>query len=99
MTRPVFHPGARIEIEEARKWYENRAVGLGDRFVRAVDAAVTATLRTPNAHMRISGEARRVMVRRFPYSIVYVPVDGDLLIISCFHHKRRPDSWATRLNR
>jgi hypothetical protein len=38
-------------------------------------------------------------MRRYPYSLIYVPADsGDaILIVACFHGKRDPQHWQTRL--
>jgi plasmid stabilization system protein ParE len=87
MTQATFHPAARAELEEACAWYDARVAGLGQRFIRAIDVAIAAALENPNAYPRISGDARRVIVRRFPYAVIFVPIGSDVLIVSCFHSK------------
>lgn len=69
--RVVFRPQARAELHEARAWYEDRSPGLGSEFARAVDAAVERALRMPLAFGLIEADFRHVVMRRFPYSIVY----------------------------
>lgn len=39
MKRAVYHPLARIEMIEAALRYDERSVGLGGRFLTAVEAA------------------------------------------------------------
>ncbi|MGH8118077.1 MAG: type II toxin-antitoxin system RelE/ParE family toxin [Rhodanobacteraceae bacterium] len=78
---------------EAQTWYETRAAGLGSKFARSVDAAVRQALRTPLAYAAIDKEFRHVLLRRFPYSIIYHVDDPELVVVSCFHHRRRPGSW------
>lgn len=89
----VFRPEAQQELLEARAWYEARAVGLGFEFARAVDAAVAKALRMPLAFPRIETEFRHVITRKFPYSIIYYVSESELVVVSCFHHRRRPGSW------
>ena len=91
--RLVFRPEAAEEILEARAWYDARSPGLGDQFARSVDAAVRVAREMPFAHPPLERGYRHVILRRFPYSIIYLPGESELLVVSCFHHKRRPFSW------
>lgn len=97
--RVVFRPQARTELLEARAWYEERSPGLGLEFARAVDVAVERALRTPEAFRFIEADFRHVLMRRFPYSIIYYVTDTELVIVSCFHHRRRPGAWARNVGR
>lgn len=94
--RLVFRPEARRELLEAQAWYEARAAGLGFEFARAVDAAVAQALRMPMAHPSIDEAFRHVLLRRFPYSIIYHASGSEIVVVSCFHHRRRPDSWRRK---
>ena len=94
--RIFFRPEARAEMFDARAWYESRSPGLGLEFARAVDAAVASVIRNPHAYTQIEGECRRVILRRFPYSMVYRPETNRLLIVAVFHHHRKPGDWVGR---
>lgn len=91
--RLVFRPEARSELIEAQLWYESRAPGLGFEFARAVDSAIARALRMPLAFARIDDEFRHVITRKFPYSLIYHLSAEELVVVSCFHHRRRPSSW------
>lgn len=86
-------PEAHAELLEAQAWYEQRSTGLGFEFARAVDAAIARALRTPLAFPCIEAEFRHVATRRFPYSVIYHPSESELVVVSFFHHRRRPGSW------
>jgi hypothetical protein len=45
--RLTLRPQAEVEIGEAAVWYEGCGAGLGNDFLRAVDAAVAAIQRNP----------------------------------------------------
>ena len=91
-----FRPEARFDILEARSWYEERVPGLGDEFVRAIDASVAGILRFPEAYPEVHRDVRKAVLRRFPYSLLFVIDEKDLLVLGCFHHRRDPKSWTDR---
>ncbi|MEO6812058.1 MAG: hypothetical protein ABI353_23350 [Isosphaeraceae bacterium] len=46
--RLTYHPEAEAEVVEAAAYYEARSPGLGDRFLRAFDAAVAEIQESPS---------------------------------------------------
>lgn len=89
----VFRPEAQQELLEAQAWYEARSPGLGFEFARAVDVVVARVMRTPLAFPRIEAGFRHVATRKFPYAIIYYPTEAEVVVVSCFHHSRKPSSW------
>ena len=96
--RLVFRPEAKNEIFAAQNWYEERAVGLGLEFARAVEVAVERLLRAPKAYASLDAQYRHLLLRRFPYSIVYHVNGAEIVVVSCFHHRRRPVSWMRNVS-
>lgn len=92
----VLRPEAEQELLEAQAWYESTARGLGFEFARAAGAAVASALRNSFGHMRIEEEFRRVLFRKFPYTLIYLPSPDVLLVISFFHQRREPGVWLER---
>lgn len=41
-------------------------------------------------------QVRRVLIRRFPYGVMYVVEEDVITIIACFHAKRDPKQWQDR---
>lgn len=91
-----IRPEALAEVREACRWYDERVPGLGTEFARAVDAAISAAARNPDGYPAVEGEMRRVLLRRFPYSIVYGIDATKLIVIACFHHRRDPKVLGSR---
>ena len=65
------------ELEEATEWYEQQSAGLELVFLAAVDRAIDAIVRWPDAGTPVEGVAedlrtRRTSIARFPYFIAYV---------------------------
>ena len=97
--RILFRPEARAEALEAQAWYESRLPGLGAEFGRAVDAAVATVARNPEAFAVVTGVTRRILLRRFPFSLVYRARADELLVVAVFHHRREPSRLRRRTRR
>lgn len=93
----LFRPEAQSELLAAQAWYEQRSRGLGFEFARAVDAALARVIRMPLAFPCIEGEFRHVITRKFPYSVIYYPSESELVVVSFFHHRRKPGTWLSNL--
>jgi plasmid stabilization system protein ParE len=90
----LFRPQAKDEALEAQAWYESRAAGLGLEFARALDAAVAAAARNPTMFTLVTGDCRRVLLRRFPFSMVYRVLGDEFLVVAVFHHRRDPSKLS-----
>jgi plasmid stabilization system protein ParE len=95
--RVQFRPEAKAEALEAKAWYETHAPGLGYEFARALEAAIQSAVRNPLAFASIEGECRRVLMRRFPYSVVFRLGPKSMLVVAVFHHRREPSILASRV--
>jgi toxin ParE1/3/4 len=94
--RILFRPEAEHELIEAVTWYEQRARGLGAEFLRAVEAAISLVQRYPKQNPVVLGTARRAVLRRFPYTLIYVENETEILILACFHARRDPRRLQAR---
>jgi plasmid stabilization system protein ParE len=92
----VVRPEAEAEFREAYNYYEARAEGLGNEFLRAVDASLAAIQRHPQMYAVVHNGVRRALLRRFPYGIFYVAEPETIVVIACFHASRDPQAWQGR---
>jgi toxin ParE1/3/4 len=94
--RFVFRPRAVGHLREARRWYAAQAPGLELEFARAVEAAVGAVGRNPEAYPEVEPRIRRILLRRFPYGMYYA-IEADRIVIhACYHVRRDPTGWQSR---
>jgi len=97
MSRRVrYRPEAATELLEAVDWYEARSPGLGAEFLRSLDGVLATVQRHPLGYPLVFGNARRAMMRRFPYSVIYEPSGDEILIVACIHGRRDPQRWQKR---
>ena len=92
-----LRPSAVQELTEAWSWYETKREGLGDEFRVCVDAGMGEISRAPRACAKVRGEARRKVVRRFPYVLIYLAEPEHVEVIAVFHTSRDPAIWQERV--
>ena len=92
----AFHPAAAAEYAEAFRWYDERAAGLATAFAGEVSRALRLIRETPERWPRYGARHRRILVRRFPYSMIYLPTATRIWIVAVAHTSRRPRYWRTR---
>jgi plasmid stabilization system protein ParE len=90
-------PAAEREVEEAFRWYERQRRGLGFEFLLALDATMQALRRRPEGAEAVGLRTRKVLLRRFPYLVLYV-LEGELILVTAvFHGHRDPRRWSDRV--
>jgi plasmid stabilization system protein ParE len=92
----AFHPDAAAELEEASLFYESRLGGLGKSFAAEVERTISLIRDFPEAGLPLGSTQRRVVLARFPYSIVYKQGPDKILIVAIAHQRRRPGYWRRR---
>jgi len=91
-----FLPEAKLDAEEATRFYESKVLGLGARFRVELENACAAILRQPLLWNERRGGYRRVNLPGFPYYIVYF-LRGEYVVIAAIGHARRhTDYWKRR---
>ncbi len=93
----TFHEEAGEELLEAARYYEERGQGLGYALIEDVEQAVRELSESPLSGPTIGNVLRGRIVRRFPYSLLYVVETGRIVVVAVAHQKRRPGYWKYRL--
>lgn len=95
----IFTAEADDDMAEAYAWYEAREPGLGEEFLRCVEARLRTIQRHPELYRVAVDEFRRAYVRRFPYEIFYEPTRERIVVYSVFHCSQDPAKWRKRLGK
>lgn len=93
----TFHPDADAELEDAALFYESRMAGLGKSFAAEVERTIALVREFPEAGSPAGPKLRRVLVARFPYSIVYRQDPDSIVVVAVAHQRRRPGYWRGRM--
>jgi plasmid stabilization system protein ParE len=91
----TFHPEAAEELEATTAWYAKRSVAAAAQFVAEVEHALEQVVSSPARWPRY-GRARRYVMRRYPFSVVYWEMETGVEVLAVVHAKRRPGFWQGR---
>jgi len=92
----IFSKYARLELEDAVRFYELEYKGLGRRFKEEVRSAATMISEYPKAWSVERGDIRKCLLHKFPYKLLYSVESDHIVIIAVAHLHRRPDYWIDR---
>ena len=92
----VFHPLAADEAQAAEQWYRERNDTASRRFQRELERAIERISERPETGFPYLSSTRRVLLRHFPFFIVYRVRGGDLEIVAVAHARRRQGYWRAR---
>ena len=99
MTLPlVLAPAAEDDLEDAADFFEMQQFGLGEAFLRAVDAGFARIQRYPEAFSDDELGIRTALLHRFPYGVHFRIRDERIEIIAVWHERREPAGWIERLD-
>jgi toxin ParE1/3/4 len=93
----VYHPHAEAELIQAAKYYESHVSGLGRRFLKESDEAMSPIGERPRRWRIIEVDVRRYLMPHFLYAIYYRVLPDHVRILAFKHHSRHPDYWRSRL--
>ncbi len=89
----VISSRAELEITEAIEWYEKIEKSLGLSFLDNLDQAISAVIKNPEMYPVIFKNVRRILIKKFPYSIFYHLTKNEIVVLAVFHEKRNPTNW------
>lgn len=81
---------ARIDLDIAFTWYESQRYGLGFEFLDCVEAAITTIHQMPKLYAKHHSDFRRVLTRRFPFSIFYTIEKREIVVHAIFDNRQDP---------
>jgi toxin ParE1/3/4 len=91
------HPAALEEAQAAVEWYGQRSRRAAERFVDELDAAMDRIARNPAQYPSFDSRTRRMVLRRFPFVIIFRQTALRMEVIAIAHGRRRPGYWRDRL--
>lgn len=91
-----FHPLAADEAEAAERWNRERNEIAAGRFQRELNRAIERISERPEAGSPYLSSTRRVLLRRFPFFVVYRVRGENIQIVAVAQARRRPGYWRAR---
>ena len=95
-ARPKLTPEASAEADAAFDWYLERSERSAESFLRELDRALSLIGQAAEIWPLYEAGARRLVMRRYPYSIIFRERSSVLEVIAVAHQSRRPGYWHGR---
>jgi plasmid stabilization system protein ParE len=92
-----IHPKAEAEFKDSIIWYKNQQKGLEQEFVRCIDEAIEKIKRNPELYPLAHKNFRKIIVRRFPFVVIYEFDETSIRILAIFHSRRNPKIFKSRI--
>lgn len=88
---------AQQDLDDAYQWYQEQNHGLGQEFIRCIDAKLSEISRSP-LHYQIVFNKRvhRALTNRFPFSIYFTNEENIITVFAILHQRRDPADWKSR---
>ena len=88
----ILSERAKRELIDSREWYEDKQIGLGDRFMNEVFTKLRNLEEDPTKGLRRNKLYYEAIVKTFPFLIIYriEPDSKELFVQSIFHTRRNP---------
>lgn len=97
MTAVEFLPQAREELLAAVEYYESITPDLGADFLIDIENAVQRIRAFPSHGSPWAADTRRIVIRRFPFDVVYLETRTTIVVVAVAHQRRSPFYWKKRL--
>lgn len=93
-----YLPPADVEYSDQVAYYHAKASGLGAKFTQSIKYAEQLIQSNPAGRPVLEGTAdlRAVVVRKFPYRLLYALRDGYILIVAVAPTARDPGRFLGR---
>jgi len=88
---------AEEEMTGASLFYEASSNGLGSDFLADVQFGIDSLREHPHLGHEVGGGLRRMLLHRFPFSLIYSVEADAILIVAVAHYGRRPGYWKNRV--
>lgn len=92
-----YHPEARAEFLHDVEYYADISPRLAELYDHAVHTAEAQAAATPEAWPPSGRKTRRVVDRRFKFSLVYLHTEHEIYVVAIAPMKRRPGYWKKRV--
>jgi toxin ParE1/3/4 len=96
MIKIEFHPEAERELIAAKSWYRERSKLAARAFATEIAGSLRNIAASPERWPESRPGERRIVLSRFPFSILYRVETDVVFIIAVAHQKRRPGYWRDR---
>jgi len=79
----VYKARAKSDVKSSVFWYDSQQKGLGEEFLASLEDAIEKIQYNPFTYPTIHKNLRRILLKRFPYSLFYLFENNTISIFFC----------------
>ena len=93
MYRLFFTDTAKLDFKESANFYEDKSIGLGERFTTAVEKKLSIIREFPERYPKRYSNFRETVLKDFPFTIVYsfYKTTKEIHVSAIYHTSRNPN--------
>ncbi|MBX3676029.1 MAG: type II toxin-antitoxin system RelE/ParE family toxin [Rhodocyclaceae bacterium] len=93
----LLHPEAEADLRDAAGYYRERGgISLSQALFTEFERSVGLLVQHPLLGALWVLGKRRLVMKHFPFSVIYTVASEELRILAVAHHSRRPGYWRKR---
>jgi len=92
-----LHPDAEVDLNLARDQYAKIDPVLAERFVAMLDETFGRIQKFPHLYPFESATAQKILMKRFPFIVLYEVYHETIMILAIFNTNRDPKVLSDRL--
>ena len=86
----IIKETAKQDIVEIVDWYDNKKLGLGDRFYNDLLNEFEKIQQMPTQYSFYKDDFRRALLKNFPYLIIFQILENEIVIYAIVFGGRNP---------
>ena len=90
MYQLIIKPRAIEMAMDVYDWYEEQQLGLGELFLTELDACYDKLETWPAVYAKIQKNFRQIILKTFPYVVVFEIIKNEVVVYAVFHTSRNP---------
>ena len=99
MANIRFLKVAKLEFDDAIKYYEEQSEGLGERFKNEIRSSMDMIILYPNLYPFYLDDIRKCVAHPFPYTIFYTYDEATIYVYAVASHYRDPSVYIERFDK
>jgi toxin ParE1/3/4 len=89
----VVEPEAEAEIDQAASWYHQHSRIAAIGFRDATNKTIESICAHPEQYQIVYRQTPRALMDGYPYALFYTVTQTQVIVVSCFHTARDPNTW------
>ena len=98
MKEILFLPPSDKELDDTIEYYNDQFPGLEYQFLQELMDAIEVIQKFPNAWKKVGKHTHKLLLKRFPHLVLYIPEKDKILITAIAHNIESPNIILIELN-